>query len=299
MKHTLPEGSPQTWVGACVKQTWDGLARSELGVVAWAAQGNGASTGGASPKVAGPNGASPNVGIREYPERQILARRDENSAERSRVLKSSGLRVGAETFRPQLGAVVRTVAVDGHSRGVAGAGLRVEARVFTRVVDATDEPGIGHLSADARVFAPSQRWCKGAGGQLGDEDDDARDEVAGLAGLRQEWQKTKAGRAKMRMVCEELFWYHGQAGKTLEPSEVPELVDDAEAVKGAMAQLMPWGKLGWKGVLSKSAAFWNRISLHHSVQCCPKRRRRQLAQVFVTYFSRATFGLSVEVQLLV
>jgi hypothetical protein len=40
-------------------------------------------------------------------------------------------------------------------------------------------------------------------------------------------------------------------------------VDDAEAVKGAMAQLMPKGKLGWKGVLSKCAAFWNRISLHH------------------------------------
>ena len=94
---------------------------------------------------------------------------------------------------------------------------------------------------------------------MGDEDDEARDEVTGLAGLRQEWQNTRAGRAKMREVCKELVWYHEQAGKTLKPSEIPELVDDAEAVKGAMAQLMPWGKLGWKGVLSKSAAFWNRL----------------------------------------
>ena len=60
------------------------------------------------------------------------------------------------------------------------------------------------------------------------------------------------------------MWYHSLIGKTLEPSEIPELVDAAEVVKGAMAQLIPKGKLGWKGgALSKCAAFWNRISLHH------------------------------------
>ena len=38
-----------------------------------------------------------------------------------------------------------------------------------------------------------------------------------------------------------MVWYHEQIGKTLEPSEIPELVDEAEAMKGAMAQLMPRG----------------------------------------------------------
>jgi len=84
-----------------------------------------------------------------------------------------------------------------------------------------------------------------------------------LDGLLQNWQKSARSRAMLQRVCDELVWYQEQAGKTLEPSEIPELVDEAEAVKGAMAQLMPRSKLGWKGVLSRCSAFCNRISLHH------------------------------------
>ena len=73
---------------------------------------------------------------------------------------------------------------------------------------------------------------------------DNGDEVAGLAGSLQNWQKSARSRALLQRVCDESVWYHEQARKTLEPSEIPELVDEAEAVKGAMAQLMPRGKLG-------------------------------------------------------
>ena len=106
------------------------------------------------------------------------------------------------------------------------------------------------LRADAWVFTPEVVWESGAQPQDGEEGVvGSGDDVTGLDGLLQAWQQTPDGRAKMRRVCDQLLWYHILIGKPLEPSDIPELVDDAEAVKGAMAQLMPKGKLDWKGAL--------------------------------------------------
>ena len=60
--------------------------------------------------------------------------------------------------------------------------------------------------------------------QLEDKDGaagDSRDEVAGLVGLLQNWQRSARGRVLVQRVCDELVWYHEQIGKTLEPSEIP------------------------------------------------------------------------------
>ena len=44
-------------------------------------------------------------------------------------------------------------------------------------------------------------------------------------------------------------------GRTLRPYEMPELVDDAEALKGAMLQLKPEDKQDWGRMLSLAPAF--------------------------------------------
>ena len=137
--------------------------------------------------------------------------------------------------------------------------LRAEAQIFAPQARSFQSD----LRVDARVFTPEVVEAVGAQ-QVGEETGvGGGNEVTGLDGLLQAWQRTSNGQAKLQRVCDELVWYHNLIGKPLEPSEIPELVDDAEAVKGAMAQLMPKGKRGWEGVLSKCAAFWNRISLHH------------------------------------
>ena len=90
--------------------------------------------------------------------------------------------------------------------------------------------GGSQLRANAEVFTPSVVLESGAQ-DIEEAVVDSGDDVAGLDGLLQAWQQTPDGRAKMRRVCDKLLWYHAWIGKPLEPSDIPELVDDAEAVK--------------------------------------------------------------------
>ena len=84
----------------------------------------------------------------------------------------------------------------------------------------------------------------------------------GNVGNLPDWAGGPHGCAKMLRVIRELIAHCEDTRRVLrEPTEFPEFVDDAEGVKGALAQLVPLGPQDWRRVLSKSPAFWNRIAL--------------------------------------